>query len=691
MGIKEDRVLVADANERLLKLLGAGIKAFSLYPPQHPMATEALHRLLGSLRSYMDACGPFVARIVRHSFAVDGVTYEDEGHSNLALYLYVRKLAVLTILRAATDQEIASFLSIAGMDRASLEAAGGIEHLLWQSAVGNVQVIELTLDQEQEVEALGLNAFLALIGRGRLAPREREAVLDILDAADQAARLLHNVYLMSAEVFAGISQEEQFQHAYQAVKTLDRLILDEPLEAQPHLYANLTEAPIRAEEPLRSALVRALISRAGADAPAKILLHQCSAERLAEMIVLALPGEEIAGQVAALLRVLSLPEGKADALLSLLGARLRPPGAPPTWLSDAVRPGLQGAMGGREPEVPPEFVIHDGLIVINREELEQRIREAKAIDEAASTREVIRTLVDVLRDETDDEEELLDVAEALGAHLLWMVQQQEFALLAAMLEALTRVAAAGDHTRSTLAAGLIKRVTEHPLLDGLLAALWAGRDTRVEPEVRACLEVLAGKVVTPLVRVLGGEPRAGMRAILCDLLVGIGHDHAEELGSFIGDERWYLVRNIANILGRLQHPQVATYLRRVLDHPEYRVRREVADALARLGTEEAQALLVRLLDDSDQRIQLRAVQALNAWGTRRALPKILGLVVARDPTDRLVALKAAALEALERLGAPEALPVLKRLAHARLVFRRRSRDLRALARRAVVAIEGQAG
>ncbi|MBI3975129.1 MAG: hypothetical protein HY334_01945, partial [Armatimonadetes bacterium] len=93
MGIKEDRVLVADSKERLLKLLGAGIKAFSLYPPQHPMATGALHRLLGSLRSYMDAYGPFVARISRHGFAVDGVTYEDEGHSNLALYLYVRKLA----------------------------------------------------------------------------------------------------------------------------------------------------------------------------------------------------------------------------------------------------------------------------------------------------------------------------------------------------------------------------------------------------------------------------------------------------------------------------------------------------------------------------------------------------------------------------------------------------------------------
>ena len=692
MGIKEERVLVVDpkaqAVERLLKRLSVAIKTFGLYPQQHPVAERALQGLLASLRPYLEAYGSFVARISKHSFVADAVTFDNEAYTNLALHLYTRKVAVFTVLPAVTDQELGSFLSVAGMDRVSLETAGGVEHLLWQSAVGNVQIIELTLDQEQDVEALGLNAFLALIGRGRLAPREREAVIDILYAADHTARLLQNIYLMSAEVFEGLAEEDRIEHAYQAVRTLDRIILDEPLEGQPLLYANLAEALLLVEEPLRSALPLTFVSRAGEDTSAKYLLSHISGEHLAEMIARGSAGPDVAAQVARLLATLSLPERKAQAVLSLLETRLRPPGAAPTWLSDAVRPHLPEPTD-RQPEVPAEFVFDDSLIVINHDELVQRLREAKAIDEAVATREVILTLVDVLRDETD-EEELLDVADALAGHLSWMVDQQEFPLLAAALERLKRTAATTEGTRSTLAAGIVRRVTEHPLLDRLLAALWAGRETRVEQEVRAGLEVLAGDAVIPLVRVLGGEPRAGMRAILCDLLVGIGRDYVRELAGFISDDRWYLVRNIANILGRLQSPEVAVHLERVIDHPEYRVRREVADALARLGTEEAQSLLIRLLDDNDQRIQLRALQALNAWGTRRALQKLLALVEGPDPLNRFFALKAGAVEALERLGAPEALPVLKRLARSPIAIGQHRRELRDLARRAVLAIEGQA-
>ncbi len=679
----------AQAAERLLRRLAVAVKTFGLYPQQHPVAERALQGIQGSLRPYLEAYGSFVARITKQGFIVDGVTFDGNTYANLGLHLYTRKVAVITILPAVSDQELAAFLSVAGMDRVSLETAGGVEHLLWQSGVGNVQVIELTLDQEQEVEALGLNAFLALIGRGRLAPREREAVIDILYAADHTARLLQNIYLMSAEVFAGIAEEDRCEHSYQAVRTLDRIILDEPLEGQPLLYANLAEALLLVEEPLRSALPRMFVARTAEDTSAKFLLSHISVEHLAEMMARATTGSDVPAQVARVFGILSLPERKAEATLSLLETRLRPPGAAPTWLSEAVRPRLGGPAGDRLPEVPPEFVVDDSLIMLNHDELAQRLREAKAIDEGAATREVILTLVDVLRDELE-EDELLDVADALAGHLSWMADHQEFPLLAAVLERLNRIAATTEGSRSALAAGIVRRVTEHPLLDHLLAALWAGRETPVEQEVRACLEVLAGEAVTPLVRVLGGEPRAGMRAILCDLLVGVGRDHVRELASFITDDRWYLVRNIANILGRLQHPEAAAHLERVINHPEYRVRREVTDALARLGTEEAQDLLIRLLDDDDQRIQLRTLQALNGWGTRRALRKLLALVEAHDPLNRFFALKAAAVEALERLGTPEALPVLKRLARSPIVLGQHRRELRDLARRAVLAIEGQA-
>ena len=691
MSLKEERAAVADpkalAAERVLKRLGVGIKTFGLYPSQHPVAVQALETLLGTLRPYLATYGPLVVRISRHSLEVDGVSFGGESYAGLALHFYMRKVSMVTVLPPSTDQEVASFLSIAGMDRTSVESAGGLEHLLWQSSVGNIQVLEITLDEEQDVQVLGLNAFLALIGRGRLAPREREAVLDILFAADPTARLLDNVYLMTAEVFEGIDEDDRIDHVFQTVRTLDRLILDEPLEAQSLLYGSLTEALLLVEEPLRTSLPRTFAVRGTGDASAKFLLHQFSLDRLGELIARALTPEGVANQLAALLGALGLPERKNAALIALLETRLRPSGAPADWLSTQIRTRATGPGEGRSLEVPPEFVFDDALILIPQDAFAERIEEGRAITEAGAIPEVVTTLVDVLRDETD-EKELPEVAEALAAHLGWIMEQHEFGLLAAVLARLKHVAS-GDDLRGRLAGGIVRKITEHPLLDRLLDALWAGRETPVEEQIRETLAVVAEEAVTPLVHVLGGEPRSGMRSLLCDLLVVIGRDHVGELAGFVGDERWYLVRNIANILGRLQHPDVVPHLERVVAHPEYRVRREVADALARVGTEAAQELLVRLLDDPDVRIQLRALQALNAWGARRAMTRLLALLEAPDPLQHLFANKVAAVEALERLRATEALPVLRRLARRPLAIGQHRRELRDLARRAVQVLEGK--
>src|SRR4030067_3329336 len=137
MGITEDRVLVVDptgqAVERLLKRLSVAIKTFGLYPQQHPVAERAPQGLLASLRPYLEAYGSFVARISKQSFVVDAVTFDNEAYTNLALHLYTPKVADFTVLPAVTDQELGSFLSVAGMDRVSLETAGGGGALLSQT------------------------------------------------------------------------------------------------------------------------------------------------------------------------------------------------------------------------------------------------------------------------------------------------------------------------------------------------------------------------------------------------------------------------------------------------------------------------------------------------------------------------------------------------------------------------------
>jgi hypothetical protein len=226
---------------------------------------------------------------------------------------------MLTVLSAATDQEVAAFLTIAGMDRASVKSGGGVEHLLWQSSVGNIQVIEMTLDEEQDVQTL--------------------------------PRFLTNVFLMAAEVFEGSSEEVRIEYVFQTVRTLDRLILDEPLEAQPTLYGSLTEALLLVDEPLRSALPAAFAARAPEDASAKFLLHQFSLEGLGELIVRALRPGDVAGQVASLLGTLTLPPRTSAALISLLEERLRPPDAPPGWLQAGHNERSSNRSGPRPPPI----------------------------------------------------------------------------------------------------------------------------------------------------------------------------------------------------------------------------------------------------------------------------------------------------------------------------------------------------
>ncbi len=687
MGIKREGGLVdpkAQAAERVLKRLGVAIKTFGLYPPQHPMATHTLEAMVVVLRPYLSTYGAFIAHVTRENIEVDGVPHGGDVFGALALYLYTRKLSAVTILPTVADQELESCLSIVGMDRISLQTAGGIEHLLWQASVSNILVMELRLDEEQEVEALGLNAFLALVGRGRLAPRERQAVVSILHSAEQTAQLLTNVYLMAPEAFPQVTPQERMDCAYEAVRTLDRLILDGPLEEQPNLYVNLVEGILVTQPPLAAALPRRLVEQAPDDTTAKFLLTNATTDELAELIIRAVPFEDLPSRLGVLLRVIPFPDRKADALISLLERRLRPPGAGPSWLSDAVRPHL--AVESREPEVPPEFVFDDSLVVVDHKDIAARLGEARAIDERSVTREVIFTLVDLLRNETG-EKELLEVAENLAGLLVWMVNEEEFADLTTVLEHLGQLAAAPE-PQGSLATSLLRRVTEHPVLDRLLDVLWTGRETPRGREVEACLAALGGVAVTPLVHALGRELRLGMRVALCDLLVSIGRDHVDELGSFVADERWHVVRNIANILGRLQNPAAVSHLELIVAHPERRVRREVVDALDRLGTEEAQALLGRLLDDPDQRIRLQSIHALNAPGARRAMRRLLAILAAPDLLHRLFPLKVAILETLERLQPSEALPLVRRIARSSFAFGRRRRALRALARRTLVAFEG---
>lgn len=677
----------AQAAARVVRHLGLAIKTAALYPESHPGKARTVEVLLPEIRAYTDAHGPFSMHVGKETLSVDDLRIEGSG--NLANFLYTRKLSQITIQPAAAEAQISKFLSIVGMERSQLEEAGGVERLLQQAGVYDIQVKELVLRVHEDAEILDLGAFYSLLGQGRLSPQQRDQVVDILrSGSDQVVKLLQNVYALAGEVQRGGGAEGQAQQVYQAIRGLDRIILDEPAERQEPLYENLAGATVLLGQPIERRVVPMLFAGAEDDVAVQVVLNHLSSDQLAEMILTTAGEGATTDRVTTILRGLTLDQEKAQGVLTVLDQRLPQHGTQENSLTDTVMPQLSFP-SEEVKDAPPLMEFDESLIAIPAEELAAYRKEAQSINEADAARQALITLLDILGNEVE-QKELLDVADALAGYLHRMIERGDFALLRESLETLKATSSTATAARGEVINALLDGVATGPFLDGVLAALSEGRHTPVAREIRACVRALGDRVVGPLLRMLGVEQRREMLDVLCDLLAGLGAEHVDALGAFVTDERWFLVRSVADVLGRMRSPAAIPYLARLVRHADSRVRMETVKALASIGTDAAQAKICDFLQDADLTIRLWALSSLDAKGMRVAVPVLVTLLEMPDLLNRRFILRRAAIKAVANAGVREVLPSLKKIARTPFALGGRRRELRQLAHMAVVSIEKSA-
>jgi HEAT repeat protein len=675
------------AAEGLLRRLGVAIKAVSLYPPPHPVTDRAIAELHARVLVYAEAHGPFVVRVSKKALAVDGTAFEEGVHQTLAFALYTRRVATVAIMPAVGVEELASFVSIVGRDRRAIEASGGVVHLLWQAGVENIQAVEVSVKSDaltlggEPPSSEGPTPLLDI--GGRLSPLERERVIETLRAGPEVAgKLLESLSAASAE---GEGPEAQAERVYHTLRHLDRLIMDQPVEEQPELAALLADASMHLDESVRAELDRTLLARVTEDVTADLLVGHFSTERLARAVLSSVAQDKVSEQVATLLIGAHVSREKAQAVLAILDERLRPAGEKPEWLIKSVWPLIQASHGGPDKSFAPEVEVDEQPPGISDDELAVGLEELRAADDAGITREVVRTFVDVLLTE-DDSPELAETASLLEEQLAWLVERNEFALLADVLRGMHALATSPSASQREIAARIRQAIAADATIEKLVALLWESRGTPIEQDILRCLGLAGEAPIGPLVSLLGNEPLAGRRLMICDVLAAIGRPHIDAIARNLSDPRPDTVGHIVAVLGRLAHPGVVPHLARVRRHAEYGVRREITDALARIGTEDAQSLLAQYLDDPDPRIRVRAIGALNVEGVRRSVRRLEQVLRQPDWFNRRFEIRQAVLAAAERFGDPQILPVVRRLARRRLCLGSRGREIRRLARAAEAAV-----
>ena len=187
-------------------------------------------------------------------------------------------------------------------------------------------------------------------------------------------------------------------------------------------------------------------------------------------------------------------------------------------------------------------------------------------------------------------------------------------------------------------------------------------------EVNEFLVLLQQNSVKPLIKVLGELKNSKTRRVVCDALSEIGKNSIEFFTPFMDDRRWYLVRNITYILGRIGKEKAIPYIQKAFNHEDIRVRREAVQALGLIGGTKAVSLLAKALTDKDARIRAMAAINLGKIGKTIGLAALLEVVQSKDFQKKEAPEMKAFLDAIGMVGSNEALPVLQQLLERKSLF-----------------------
>jgi HEAT repeat protein len=173
----------------------------------------------------------------------------------------------------------------------------------------------------------------------------------------------------------------------------------------------------------------------------------------------------------------------------------------------------------------------------------------------------------------------------------------------------------------------------------------------------AALRRYGPDAVEVLLAQLVAAPAMAERRAVFDALRQM-QEGTDQLVHMLDHHEWFVVRNVAELVGELGVEQAIPALARRLEHPDERVRKAVALALAKIGTRGAVEPLRRALRDRSPDVRVHVALGI---GGRRAAALAMPLVAALDE-EKDEAVQRELILALGRIGSPDAVQALIRFA-----------------------------
>lgn len=622
-----------------LKALIAAKKSLNLYPAGSEMATAWVHRLHRSLEGFFQEGMTFPVRVGRDRFlwAGEELLTLDPTLDAFRFDLETRGIAEFSIDPAVEDWELEAFLHLLNQPPLSLDVSGAGAHLRKKNVV-RISVREPTAE---EGTPEGLPADLTRPEEGSL----EQLVEAVLERTEEHLTELTYDREGLLDWFGSITDNDRVDLLYPAMQMLGGGVNgagDQGVRLRTMMEA-LLDLPDSIQRPF---LTKWLLPLAGIDVIAFNLLTQVTEDELSKIARLV-PEEQLLSLTTELLEF-PAEEGKRQRLLESITSALRRRGEPGSPLGPATA-------------LSPD----DPVVVELREEIAAACHPDVLLERSADI--LLALIFHVEGDEypgfaVDALEEIMGEALARG----------RLDLAVRIVKSLSTSSQLGtgwmrEHPRRF--ALFLRRIASRTHISLVAGILRKKMDTQQIALASEYLRAVGREGVEEFAAVLAEENDRRVRARMCQVLATAGPSVIPALLPFLQDSRWYVVRNLVNILGKLGDESPFLSVVTMLDHAHPRVRLEAVRALGLIGGRMAVAPLIRSLSDEDTAVRSATIKALGGLQDDEAVPVLHGLVTrpgVKAPDD--LAVRQEAITALATIGTGPARKVLGELASRRVWF-----------------------
>jgi len=169
------------------------------------------------------------------------------------------------------------------------------------------------------------------------------------------------------------------------------------------------------------------------------------------------------------------------------------------------------------------------------------------------------------------------------------------------------------------------------------------------------------QIVPSLVDLLGSVDKMKARRVLCDILIKLGANQVDFFITKLEDDRWFLVRNLIYVVGKIGDPKVLKAFPRLLQHKDPKIRKEVLHALDMIDGPKTNDLLIKVLFDPDLSSRLFALRALAKRKAQEALEPLINILASKEFEEKEMHEKKEIFDAIGKIGGDKAIPRLRRL------------------------------